>query len=142
MKIIGFSITKISAERKKPAKGKLEIKNGLSIEAISESKIEALSTPALKFDFSYTLNYEPSFAEIKILGSVIGLDDKNEAPAILKDWKEKKFSGDTKISIINYIMEECNIRALNLEKELALPFHLPFPKIRTEAKPTSASYTG
>jgi hypothetical protein len=142
MKIIGFSIDKISAERKKPIRGKLEVKNNLSINSISENKVELLNNSALKFDFAYSVNYEPGVAELKISGSVIALDDKDEAKEILKAWKDKKFAGDSKIPIMNYIMEECNLKALNLEKELTLPFHLPFPKFKKESKPNAASYTG
>lgn len=142
MKIIGFSIRKISAERKSQLKGKLEIKNSLVIEDISKTEVELLKQNAIKLDFVYTLNYEPNFAEIKIGGSVVCLDDKNESESILKEWKNKKFISESKIIILNYIMEECNIRAMNLERELTIPFHLPFPKLQTEPKSTTASYTG
>ena len=142
MKVIGFSINKILAEKKKPAKGQLSIKNGLLIDNISESKIELLGKTPLQFEFSYTLDYEPNYAEIKIHGAVICLDDKNEAPAILKEWKDKKFNNESKMQILSYIMEECNIKAINLEKELGIPFHLPFPKLKKEVKQNSASYTG
>jgi hypothetical protein len=148
MKIIGFSINKIASERKNQIKGKLEIKNNFSIENISKTEVNLLKEDALKIDFAYTLNYEPNFAEIKILGSVVCLDDKKESEAILKEWKNKKFISDSKIAIFNYIMEECNFRAINMEKDLGLPFHLPFPKIsaqKVEQKkdsPNLASYTG
>jgi hypothetical protein len=141
MKIIGFGIEKISAERKKQIKGKLEIKNGLNIDEISAEKVNISDKPSLKFDFSYNVRYEPGFAEIMIKGSLICLDDKGESAEILKDWKDKKFTHDVKFPILNYILEECTIRALQLEKDVAIPSHMPFPKLKKENK-TPASYTG
>jgi hypothetical protein len=144
MKIIGFAINKIYAEKKVSNKGKIEIKNNLSIDNISEDKAELFDKPLLKFDFSYSINYEPGFAEIKLSGSVIGIDDTNEGKIILKEWKDKKFNSEIKIGILNYIMNECILKALNLEKELGLPSHMPFPKIKKEAKNSTnpANYTG
>ncbi len=145
MKIIGFTITKISAEKKKSSGGKLEIKNSMSIDNITEDKAEVFNKPLLKFDFSYRIGYEPGFAEILISGTVLGLDDNDESKAILKEWKDKKFTSDVKITILNYIVNECLLRALNLEKELGLPPHMPFPKLKKETKnasSTPANYTG
>lgn len=147
MKIIGFTINKISAEKKKASSGKLEIKNNLAIENISEDKADVFDKPLLKFDFSYGINYEPGFAEIKITGTILSLDDSNESKAILKEWKDKKFTSDSKITVLNYIINECLLKALNLEKELGLPLHMPFPKLKKEGKVTTSSnnpanYTG
>jgi hypothetical protein len=31
-------------------------------------------------------------------------------------------------------MNKCNLKALNLEEQLGLPFHIPFPKITASPK--------
>jgi len=141
MKIIGFTINKITAEQKKLSGNKVEIKSNLSIDNITEDKVEMFNASALKFDFSYIVNYEPNIAQIVFKGSVLGLDDKGEGKEILKDWKDKKFKNDVRIAIVNYIMESCILKALNLEKELGLPLHLPFPKFKKEDG-NPANYTG
>lgn len=148
MKIIGFAINKISAEKKKRSNGKIEIKNNLSIDNISEEQVDIVNKSTLKFDFSYGINYEPNLAEIKILGSVLGTEEPEIVRAILKDWKDKKFTSELKLGVLNYIMSECLLRALNLEKELGLPSHIPLPKIKGETKnpvvsnSNPANYTG
>lgn len=141
MKIIGFAINKISAERRKVSNSKIEIKNNLSIDNISEEKVEIVNKSTLKFDFSYSINYEPGLAEIKIAGSVLGTEEPETVKAILKEWKDKKFTSELKIGILNYIMGECLLKSLNLEKELGLPSHIPLPKIKGETK-NPANYTG
>jgi len=151
MKIIGFSIKKVVAERKNPSKGKLEIKQGLNIENIAIEEINISDKPSLKFDFNFSIDYNPDIAKVAIEGSVIVLDDKGEGKEILKDWKKKKFDHPIKVALFNFILDKCNIRALHLEEEVGLPFHLPFPKLQVApAKPAEnpkseknqANYTG
>jgi len=141
MKIIGFSMHNLSAERKSPAKGKLSIKNSLNIEDIKTEETPLSKNPALKFDFAYNILYEPGFAKIGLKGSVIALDDKDEAGEILKDWKNKKFDSPLKIPLFNFIMNKCSLKALELEDELGIPLHIPFPKFK-QRPAGPANYTG
>ena len=129
MKIIGFKIKKVSAERKSDIKGKLEIKSGLNIDDITKEEIQISEKPSMKFDFSYTVDYSPDIAKIEINGSIIALDDSNESKEILKDWKKKKFNHAIKLPLFNFIMDKCNLKALQLEEEIGLPFHIPMPKL-------------
>jgi hypothetical protein len=148
MKIIGFAISKIEAERKKPIDSKVSIKTGINIKNISSEEINISDKPSLKFDFESVLSYEPSLANITISGSVIILDDKEEGKSILDDWKKKKFEHPLKLPLYNFIMEKCTIKALQLEEDLGIPFHIPFPKLTASKeepkkdKVSSASYAG
>ena len=139
MKIIGFSLKKISVERKNPIKGKLEIKTGLNIENIIKEEVPISDSPALKFDFNYNINYEPNLAKLEIKGSIITLDDKSESEEILKEWKNKKFSHSSKLAIFNFILSKCNIKAIQLEDEIGLPFHIEMPKLKPK-KENQADY--
>jgi len=85
MKIIGFTINKIQAERKNPVKDKLEIKSGLNIEDITKETVDISKNSAIKFDFTYSVDYTPDVAEIKIKGSVIAIDEKGESKDLLKE---------------------------------------------------------
>lgn len=145
MKIAGFSISKISAEKKIPIKGKLELKSNVDIKDILKEEIQITKNAALKFDFEFSINYEPKVASILISGSIIAIDEKDESKEILKEWKKKKFTHPMRISLFNFIMDKCNLRALQLEEELALPLHVPFPKLRPQPQeqPSSkANYAG
>ena len=141
MKIIGFNLHKLSIERKNALKGKLNIKSKLDIEDIRQEIVPISKSPALKFDFAYSITYEPNVAKTDIKGSVIALDDKNEAESILKEWKSKKFSNQLKVPLFNFILSKCNLKALKLEDELGLPLHIPFPKLRPRPD-GPANYTG
>jgi hypothetical protein len=129
MRIIGFNIKKLSAERKNPVKGNLEIKSGLNIDDIQKEEVNISDKNSLRFDFTFTIDYTPDIGKIEIKGSVIALDEKEESKEILKDWKKKKFNHPIKLGLFNFIMEKCNLKALQLEEEISIPFHIPFPKL-------------
>jgi len=145
MKIIGFTINKIQAERKNPVKDKLEIKSGLNIEDITKETVDISKNSAIKFDFTYSVDYTPDVAEIKIKGSVIAIDEKDESKDLLKEWKKKKFNSPLKIPLFNFIMDKCTIKSLELEEQLGIPFHIPLPRLtaaETQNPETRANYTG
>ena len=66
MQIIGFNLTKISAERKEKQEGKLEVKQNIDIESITKDKISISDSDILKLDFSYNINYNPDFAKVEL----------------------------------------------------------------------------
>ena len=146
MKIIGFNITKILAERKNPIKGKLEVKSNVDIKDISKESVPISDNEALKFEFEFTINYNPKFADIIIAGSVLALDDEDDSKEILKQWKKRKFEHKLKLPLFNFIMEKCNLKAFQLEEELSLPLHIPLPKLRPqqdqESNKNPANYAG
>jgi len=134
MKIIGFTLSKILAEKPKNLSGKIDIKSGLNIDDVSEEEISLPNSEALKFDFTYDIKYSADIAKIEFKGSVLMLDDKKEGKEILKDWKKKKFDHSIKMPLFNFIMEKCNLKALQLEEEIGLPFHIPMPKLAPNTK--------
>jgi len=147
MRIIGFSVNKILAERKTPSQGRIEIKSNINIKDIVKEDINISNSPALKFDFEFTIDYSPKTAIVEIFGSVVVIDDKNESAEILKDWKKKEFKHPMKVTLFNFIMDKCNLKALQVEEDLSLPLHIPLPKIRAEQSNSnnnnnSANYTG
>lgn len=146
MRIIGFSFKKISAERKKDIKGKLEIKSNMNIENIEKDNID-IAGDILKFSYTYSIFYEPGFAEITFQGTILVVPDKSEdLKKILKDWKNKKLSEEIRIFLYNFIMTKCNLKALQLEEDFTLPAHLPLPKLTKqtqEGQPAGqANYAG
>lgn len=147
MKIIGFMIKKVSAEKlKDPAQG-MEISSGLNIESIEKTDTDFTKNDTIKFDFVYTVNYNPNFAKIEIKGSVVVLDDKGESKNLLKEWKNKKFDHPIKLPLFNFIMDKCGLKAVQLEEEIGMPFHVPFPRLapaqnQDEKGKSKTSYTG
>jgi len=146
MRIIGFTLKKVLIERKNPPKGKTEIKSNINIDNIEKEEVDISERPSLKFDFTFSVNYEPEVASVEIKGSVIALDEKGESKEILKEWKKKRFESNLKTGLFNFILDKCNLKAIQLEEELGLPFHIPFPKLTPapvqEKEKTSPKYAG
>lgn len=141
MRIIGFNFKKISAERKKDIKGKLEIKSDMDIESIEKDNID-IAGEILKFSYTYSIKYEPGFAEIIFKGTILVVPDKQpDIKNILKEWKKKKLPEELRIFIYNFIMTKCNLKALQLEEEFALPSHIPLPRLSKQDQP-QANYAG
>jgi len=129
MRIIGFNLSKFSINREEKIDGKLEIKQNINIDDIQKEKITISKDEALKIKFTFSINYEPKFAEVEFKGNIIGMPDKNELKEVLKEWKDKKIPEGMKTGIFNFIMAKCNIKALVLEDEMGLPTHIPMPRI-------------
>ncbi len=129
MRIIGFNLTKILAEKQEKAKEKVQIDQNINIRDISEEKIPISDEKALKISFSLTIVYSDNYAKIEFDGNVLILVDKNELKKFLDAWKNKKIPEQERIPVFNFIMSKCNIKSLVLEDEMALPLHLPLPRL-------------
>jgi len=132
MKFVGFTFTKLNAEKSGKPISKLSINNNVNILQISQSKEGFLKTkePLLKFDFNYGIEYKPDVAKINLEGSVLALVDSKIAKAVLKEWKDKKVHEEIRDLLFNFILKKATLKALELEDALSLPAHLPLPSIR------------
>ena len=130
MKVIGFGFEKISSEKKNPIKGKLEISANAQIQEITEEKADMLKDVSLlKFNFEFKLEYNPNIANIEIDGYVLVSIEKKEAKEIIKKWKSKELDDKIRLDILNFVISKTGLKALQIEEDLDLPFHMPFPRI-------------
>jgi hypothetical protein len=134
MQLIGFSLGKILVERKEQINGKLEISQNIDIKDVLKEKISISKDEALKVQFSFTINYSNEFAKLEFEGYVILLPQESELKNILKSWKDKKVPEEVRVPLFNFIMSKCNVKALTLEDEMALPLHIPMPRINAAEK--------
>jgi hypothetical protein len=129
MKIIGFSLSKISVERKEKLEGKLEIKQDIDIKEVEKDKIPISNEEVFKIKFRFNVDYSKDLAKLELEGSVILLPEKQEGKFFSVSWKDKQIPDEFKPMIFNFIMTKCNLKALTLEDEMGLPLHLPMPKL-------------
>lgn len=153
MNVIGFNFNKIFVERKDISEESLrdiKIKSNISIkniEPLDFSIKKENSTLSIKFEF--LVEYEPDFAKIILEGNVMVSLPEKISSEVLSKWnkKEKEFDEKLRIPLFNFIIAKCNIKSLQLEDELNLPLHLPFPKISPKNKDSNknnstSTYTG
>lgn len=130
--IIGFNIEKIIAEKTGNTKGRIDIKNKVSIKEVTKEKILIgnKNTEILHFHFIFELNYEPKIGHISINGFVPYLDEAKNIKEIIEQWKKnKKVKVELMTQVINTTLFKCHLKALELSQEVNLPLHIPLPKL-------------
>ena len=132
MRIIGFNLTKILVQKKETLKNKVQVNQNIDIKDVFEEKIPITDNKALKVKFNLIINYSDDYAKLEFEGSVLMLPEKDELKKFLESWKDKKIPEEMRIPLFNFIMNKCNVKALYLEDEMSLPFHIPMPRITSE----------
>lgn len=134
MQVISFNFTKISAERLKldkkiMMKGDMKINTDISFSTIEKEKFEVIGEDIIKAKFTFSVNHEPDIAKMVLEGFLILRMDKKQMDELLKAWKSKKIPEQTNLGLLNFVMQKCNLKALQLEEELNLPPHFSMPRI-------------
>ncbi|MBC8495354.1 hypothetical protein H8D36_04330 [archaeon] len=132
MTIIAFNFTKMSAEKKKPVKGQVNISNNVGIKDVSESKLSLdAKKKALKFEFEYVSKYDADIGSIQLSGDTIYLVEIKAADEILASWKkDKKVPEKVMRELMNRILAKCNVQAVVLSRDINLPAPIPLPKMK------------
>ena len=92
MRIIGFNLTKILAERQEEDGQGIRVDQNIDIKDIKEEKIPITNNKALKIKFTLTVTYSKDFGKIELEGSIMTLPDTEEFKSIMDSWKDKKGS--------------------------------------------------
>jgi len=133
MAIVGFNFTKILVEKKTGIKGKVDIKNNVSVKSVESTDLSLGTSKdkALKFGFEFTSEYTPVIGHIMLTGELLYMSDSSSQDEILKNWKKNKsVPKDTMNEILNIILMRCNVEALILSRDVNLPPPIPLPKIQ------------
>ncbi|MFH1399613.1 MAG: hypothetical protein ABIG95_05885 [Candidatus Woesearchaeota archaeon] len=137
MSVVGFNFTKIDVDKKSAARGKINIKNNISIKEVAETDLSfgTNTQSGLRFLFEYTSLYEPDIGQIMLIGEVLYLEESKKAKEIVKRWKKDKSLAPELIrEIINTALTKCNIQALILSQYVNLPPPMPLPKVGVKPK--------
>ena len=132
MQIIGFNLSKILIERKDKLPQQMQISQNINIKEVSKEKIPFSGEEVIKMAFNFTISYPEDSAKLEFEGNIILLPDPEQFKTFLKEWKDKNIPENVRIPLFNFIMNKCNIKALSLEDELNLPYHLPLPRVNPE----------
>jgi len=130
MVFAGFGFKKVSVEKFESPKGKLNVDIKIDITNITNPEFKFGDKETAIFEFSFKIIYTPKIAELELTGSLAVADESKAIKKIIDDWKDKKIEETLRLSIINTIMSKCNVKALSLEEDLGLPFHIPMPKVK------------
>ncbi len=144
MPIVGFNFDKISGEKLGPLKKGMKARHNIKFNSVKEEKISVAKSqkPGVKFEFEFSVKYEPEVGKILILGTILYLDEEKEIKSILNDWKKnKRVKPSVASEVINVAIVRSTIKALSLSQDINLPPHLPLPII-APSKKESNNYIG
>jgi len=137
MTIIGFNFKEIIVNKNEGVKGKINIKNNVSITDIKEQDLSLgdNNQSALKFIFEFESKYDPGLGNIVLRGDLLFMESAVKTKEILDDWKKsKKVPKDVMGGILNTVLSKCNIEALILSQKVSLPPPIPLPSVKQEEK--------
>ena len=145
MPIVGFNLTNIQAQKLKNIDSlkkneQIKIESKLGITDVNEEKLPTgkTKTDGLRFDFEYSLKYQPEIGNININGFMYYMDDPKIIKDITEKWKrEKNIPMDIKAQLLNTVVLKASIKALQLGQEINLPPHMPFPSLKPSTKKSS-----
>ncbi len=133
MPIVGFGLTKIIAEKTGQIKGKVDIKNNVSVKDVRPADISLgkEKNNAAKFVFEFSSSYEPGIGKILFEGEVLYMEDPAKIKEILDSWKKgQKVAQEIMAPVLNSILNKCNVQALILSQDINLPPPIPLPKVQ------------
>ena len=146
MPIVGFNIDKTSAEKINPVKKGIKAVHNIDVKSIEEEKIkisDARESTGLKFNFEFTVDYQPNVGKLLIAGHLLYLEEEKQIKEILKNWSDdKKLSPELTAKLLNTAIVKCTIKALSMSQEVNLPPHLNMPLINPVDNPKVNEYIG
>lgn len=143
MKVIGFNLDEMHSKKSFDFKH-MAISTDVLFTEVEKTKVDLIKdNEALKIEFKFTVSYKDSEKkdsqeknEVTISGNILLMVSKEEAKDFLKSWKSKEIPRDKALTLYNFVLKKCSIKALQLEEDTNLPFHIPFPQIHNQNQDT------
>ena len=137
MKIIGFNLDELHAKKSFDFK-RTAINTDIIFTDINKVKIDMIKdSEAIRLAFKFNVNYKDSEKkesteknEVLISGNILLMVSKDESKEFLKSWKNKEIPKDKALGLYNLVLKKCSVKALQLEEDLGLSPHIPFPQVK------------
>lgn len=140
MAMVGFSFTKISAERKNAGGHSVNIESNAGVSGVTEMPVIDPKKSVLKFDFTFNVKYEPDAGYITLGGEIVQIYDKDFGSRILEQWnKDKKILPEVMKDVFNTILSRSNVEAMIISRDMGLPSPIQLPRV--DVKPKDKSKT-
>lgn len=135
MSVIGFNFTKIKAEKRSKPKGKINIKNNVSIKEVKGEEVP-MSTDdreGVRVSFEFVSQFDPDIGNIQLNADVLLLENADKKKALMDTWKEKKNIPTEFVEpLFNLVLRRCNVKALVLAEDLRLPSPIQMGKVKVK----------
>lgn len=133
LKLIGFNLIKIEAEKNQTFDGKIKIKQDIQLKSVEKQKINLTKQESLKIEFYNEINYG-ELGKIAFTGNIFFLVNSKTMKEALKAWKKNRLPEQLNLIILNIIMQKSTTKAFQLQEELNLPHHIQLPRLQINKK--------
>ena len=142
--MVGFSFTKINAEKKSVVNQAVNIESNAGVTNVIELPSIDPKKSLLKFEFDFVVKYEPGAGRIDLSGEIIEIYDKEFGAKVVEHWaKDKKLHAEVMQEVFNNLLAKSNMEAIILSKDMGLPSPIQMPRVdvkpvekgKTEVKP-------
>ena len=128
MNILSFVYTKLSAEKTAAKLEKAQANTDVKITSVTKEKTP-LSSDVLKFTSSFSVNY--STLGKTVLEGFVLVNDVKDSDKVVENWKKaNQAENEIAKTVLNVILYNCNIKALELSHSVGLPSHINLPLIK------------
>jgi hypothetical protein len=136
MKLLGFNFNKISVEKLSEKPAETKVNTNINVSEIKPVKVAMLKSKedVLGVKFTYNVSYSPGYAEVDLQGAIMISLEPKVAKQVIKEWETKKMSQTFQEPLFNLILAKSSVKALQLEEEMNLPFHIPLPSLKPQDK--------
>lgn len=136
MRVVGFGLTKVEAEKLSASFSSFGIETSINLESVDQNEILPKKEGNLYLDisFKYTIEYTKKIAKIALSGKIVLLVEEKAGEEILKNWKKKDLKEELKLGIFNSILMKSNLKALQIEEDIGLPPHFKLPTLTLSKK--------
>ncbi len=134
MTIVGFNYDKFNVEKHEQEikkGGEFKVRYNVAIKEMKDFDLKLQNKEkALKFNFDFSISYDPKIGSMVMGGNIIYTDSDDKVKEIKKHWdKHKDVPNDLKSTLINTIFRRSNVKALVLAQDVGLPSHIPMPRL-------------
>jgi len=132
MKLLGFNLIKVYAEKFSHDFSNLKIATKIDVKEVKETRQDILKTKdeTVNVHFSYEIAYGENVAKIILEGNLLLALESKLYKELMKQWKDKETPEEFRIGLFNIVMRKTSLKALAIEEDLNLPFHIQFPTVR------------
>ena len=133
MAIVGFSFSKIDAEKKlQSVSGSIDINHNISIEVVEKTSLNVGTNKndVLKIVFNFNVSYGSNLGHVGLLGEVIYADAPEIISETLKGWEsDKKLNKLVNEQVLSFVYTKAIVKALDVTDTLGLPAPIPMPRV-------------
>ena len=133
MAIVGFSFSKIDAEKKlQSVGGSIDINHNISIDVVEKTSLNVggNKNDVLKIVFNFNVSYGSGLGHVMLVGEVIYADTQEIISETLKGWEsDKKLNKLVNKQVLAFVYTKAIVKALDVADTLNLPAPIPMPRV-------------